>query len=274
MPRRPAVVSSRVPLRRPARRPAPPLGPDPRSHCRRGRGRSPACSAGSSPASGARQRLDRPARGGARPPPGRDRQDPGRPRPGPPPGMATVESVVAGVTLAAVSQSGNSGKPSNSPPPEVGGQSCRCSRRRGVEVLIPPRGASGDGPRRVSSLVSPGPCGSSSGPGVARLEPEWLPREWCPGGEPVHGRHRPDQPPVRGLVLGAGARPAACWASGPTCRSPACRCWPPSPRRAIRHPDRRERRADRLRPLRPGRHRRRHRHESSSGAGCGRSSPS
>ena len=75
------------------------------------------------------------------------------------------------------------------------------------------------------------------------------------------GGYRPHQPAVRGLVLGHGARPAVHRQAGqPAGRLPAA-AGRPDAARAHRHADRRERRGDRLRALRPGRHRRGHRDE-------------
>ena len=82
-----------------------------------------------------------------------------------------------------------------------------------------------------------------------------------PGSLPGHGRHRPDQPAVRGLVLGHGARPAVPRQAGQHAGRLPAAAGRPDAGRAHRHPDRRERRGDRLRALRPGRHRRRHRDE-------------
>ena len=76
-----------------------------------------------------------------------------------------------------------------------------------------------------------------------------------------HGRHRLDQPEVRGLVLGDGACPPlhgeACQPAG---RVPAL-AGGADARGAHDHPDGRERRGDQLRAVRPGRHRGRDRDE-------------
>ena len=98
-----------------------------------------------------------------------------RPRSEPPPGMATVESVVAGVTLAAVSQSVNSGE-------ALRILRLRKSGANHVDALVDevPRSSSRRECfwRRATSRIIIGQPGTvRQSPGLWRCasEPEWLP---------------------------------------------------------------------------------------------------